>query len=45
MLTILVGLTEFFQTMPIHGDTSTVEAQIDAAELAYNRQGLSAWGF
>lgn len=39
------GADGIFQTMPIHGDTSTVEAQIDAAELAYNRQGLSAWGF
>lgn len=39
------GADGIFQTMPIHGDTSTIEDQIDAAELAYNRQGLSAWGF
>lgn len=39
------GADGLFQTMPVHGSTSSVQAQIDAAELAYNRQGLSAWGF
>lgn len=39
------GADGLFQTMPLHGSTSSVQAQIDAAELAYNRQGLSAWGF
>ena len=39
------GASGLFQTMPGWGSTATVEDQINAAERAYNAQGLSAWGF
>lgn len=38
------GASGLFQTMPFWGDTSTVEAQIQAAIRAYEAQGFAAWG-
>ncbi|MFS1664443.1 LysM peptidoglycan-binding domain-containing protein [Streptococcus sp. zg-JUN1979] len=38
------GASGLFQTMPIWGDTSSVEAQIQAAIRAYNASGFGAWG-
>ncbi|MGV3244788.1 transglycosylase SLT domain-containing protein [Staphylococcus sp. 11261D007BR] len=38
------GASGLFQTMPGWGATNTVDQQLDAAEKAYNAQGLSAWG-
>lgn len=39
------GAAGLFQSMPGWGSTATVEDQINAAERAYNAQGLSAWGY
>lgn len=39
------GADGLFQTMPMHGSTATVQDQINSAVNAYNKQGLSAWGF
>ena len=38
------GASGLFQTMPIWGDTSTVDAQIQAAIRAYQSSGFGAWG-
>ena len=38
------GAHGVLQTMPGWGDTSTVQGQINAAEKAFNAQGLTAWG-
>ena len=38
------GASGLFQTMPIWGDTSTVDAQIQAAIRAYQSAGFGAWG-
>jgi len=38
------GAHGLLQTMPVHGNTATVQDQINAAEHAYKAQGLSAWG-
>ncbi|CAM4294762.1 transglycosylase [Streptococcus penaeicida] len=39
------GASGLFQTMPGWGSTATVQDQINAAQKAYNAQGLSAWGY
>ena len=38
------GASGLFQTMPIWGDPSTVDAQIQAAIRAYPSSGCGAWG-
>ncbi|MCS4488108.1 LysM peptidoglycan-binding domain-containing protein [Streptococcus sp. SQ9-PEA] len=38
------GASGLFQTMPIWGDTSSVDAQIQAAIRAYQSSGFGAWG-
>lgn len=37
------GASGLFQTMPGWGSTATVQDQVNAAEKAYNNQGMSAW--